>query len=92
MKTIGEISKKTKLPQATYRLSGRPYAGRITEARGRKLVAGFLPGDLVAVRPLGLGKRRTEYIPLAVVYEIAYSSRLRSEKAQKLNFKKRSAR
>jgi len=90
MKTIGEISKKTKLPQSTWRKAGRPYVGRITEARGRHLLGGFLPGDLIAIRPQGLGKRRTEYIPLSVVYEVAYSSRIRSERAQKLNFKKRS--
>ncbi len=89
MKTIGEISKKTKLPQVTWRLTGRDYVGRITEARGRKLAIGLLPGDTVAIRPYGLGKRRTEYITLAVIYEIAYSSRLRSESAQKLNHKRR---
>ena len=90
MKRIGEISKKTDLPQSTWRLSGRGYVGRITEARGRDLVVGLCPGDLIAIRPHGLGKRRTKYLPLAYAYEIAYNARLRSERAQKLNFKKRS--
>jgi hypothetical protein len=92
MKRIGEISKKTELPQSTFRLCGRSYNGRITEARGRFLIVGLCPGDLLAIRPQGLGKRRTEYLPIDVAYEIAYSSRLRSERAQKLNFKKRSKR
>jgi len=90
MKRIGEISKKTELPQSTWRLSGRIYTGRIGEARGRATVIGLIPGDLLALRPHGLGKRRTEYLPLAYAYEIAYNARLRSERAQKLNFSKRS--
>lgn len=92
MKRIGEISKKTELPQSTWRLTGRKYVGRITEARGRDLVVGLIPGDMIAIRPLGLGKRRTEYYPISALYEIAYSARLRSETAQKINFRKRSKR
>ncbi len=87
MKRIGAISKKTKLPQVTWRLSGRIYEGRITEARGRPLVVALIVGDLVGVRPLG--RRKMEYVDLATVYEVAYHSRVRSERMQKINFKKR---
>jgi hypothetical protein len=89
MKVIGSISKKTGLQQETWRLSGRHYTGRITEARGRKLAAGFLPGDVIAIRPHGLGKKRTEFLNIADAYEIAYNARLRDQAAQKKSRKSR---
>lgn len=89
MKTIGEISKKTNMPQSTWRQSGRVYEGRLHQMRGRRLLVGMLPGDLIAVRPKGMGKGRTEYIPLAQLYEYLVYSRLRSMMAQQINAKKR---
>lgn len=89
MKVIGAISKKTKLPQTTWRRTGKEYMGRITEARGRFLVIGLAPGDLLMIRPLGLGRQRTIYVPLALAFEIGYWSKIKAERMMKLNAAKR---
>jgi hypothetical protein len=85
MKVIGSISKKTNLPQTTSRLTARPYHGPVNEARGRQLVCSFVSGDLLAMRPLGLGAKRTVHIPLATLYENALYAEARAIMRDKVN-------
>lgn len=89
MKVIGSISKKTNLPQVTSRLTGRPYHGPVNEARGRQLVVSLLPGDLIGLRPLGMGVKRMKTIPLASIYENICYAEARQVMREKLGKKRR---
>lgn len=77
----------TALTKAVARVTTRPYIGRHKDARGRTIVVTLLPGDMIALRPSRT--RRVEYMNLSHIYEIALESRIRSERMQRLNFKKR---
>lgn len=71
----------------TVRVSRNEYRGRHADARGRKLVCGLLPGDLIMVRPAKT--KRVEYILLTELYDLALERRVRSERMTKLNAKRR---
>ena len=54
--------------------------------RGRKLVASFVPGDLVEIRPQGT--RRAEVISLFDIYRLSLRMRANAEHLQKARAKK----
>jgi len=77
----------TPLAKPVLRSTTKEYVGRHKDARGRKLVVGLLPGDVLMLRPART--KRVEYIALATIYDIALESRVRSERMQRLNAKRK---
>lgn len=67
------------IDKATHRRCARPYRGTITEARGRQIVVSTVPGDVLVLRPSG--RRRAEEISIEAVYELAYWTRVKAERA-----------
>lgn len=89
MTPISRKNKKGEPCNPTVRITDNEYRGRYhADAGGRKLVVSLLPGDMLCLRPHGT--RRAEYMRLSDVYDILLWSRVRSERMQKINHKKRS--
>lgn len=65
------------------RVMDRPYMGRITDARGRRIVVTLMPGGVIAFRPQGLGNKRTVFSTTDDCYERAYWAELRAKQAAK---------
>lgn len=79
----------TPISKQVTRITTREYVGRHADARGRKLMVSLLPGDMIMVRPART--RRAEYFRISDLYDLALESRVRSERMQRINAKKRGA-
>lgn len=55
----------------------------------RQIAVTIMAGDVLMLRPVGT--RQREYIAIDTVYRYAVTSRVKSEAAQKINAKRRSA-
>lgn len=64
----------TDLHKPVYRVTTGALDGSFGPDRGRRLVAGLAPGDLIELRPQGT--RRTERLSLLDVYRYAVRCRL----------------
>jgi hypothetical protein len=77
----------TELLKPVYRVTVGALDGSFGPDRGRRLVAGFAPGDLIEIRPQGT--RRTERVSLLDVYRYAVRCRIGSLERKAMAIQKR---
>jgi hypothetical protein len=67
----------TKLHKPVFRES----TAFVRERGLRPLIVGFLPGNVIAIRPKGM--RTTELLPMSVAWQYAVTLRVRNERLEK---------